>query len=83
MELILAEAAEARLRGVRQLKNSVIGNTRRKEQLVKEGVVEAMAHVLRVDSDDAIRLEAAVLLGSLAHGSSGAIERCVERQMII
>ncbi len=58
-----------RLKALKQIRNSVIGNKHRKQQFVSAGAVPRVLELLRADADPDLQREAVTVLGSFAYGS--------------
>ncbi len=66
-----------RLKNIQILKNEVIGSHVRKLAIIAQGYVGAVTCLLRNDSLRPVRVEAAVILGSIAHAGSEGLIRFV------
>ena len=62
------------LAALRRLKARVIGNPRAKEDCVRSGAVPGLVAMLAADQPPALQEQAAIVLGSLAHGSVDAFK---------
>lgn len=55
-----------RLHAVRKIKNEIIGNKRRKVEYVEQDSFRKIAQLLKEDESDDVRLQSAIVLGSLS-----------------
>ncbi|KAF7723882.1 hypothetical protein EC973_001554 [Apophysomyces ossiformis] len=65
-----------RLRALRFIKNSVIGNKTKKDLYIKLGVLQRMVEYMRMPNNDGfhLKIQAATILGSIAYGKDENIE---------
>uniref|UniRef100_A0A6M2DVK8 Armadillo repeat-containing protein 8 n=1 Tax=Xenopsylla cheopis TaxID=163159 RepID=A0A6M2DVK8_XENCH len=75
---LYSENIERCLDAMVMLKNSVIGSNRQKGSIIAKGVVPKIMQLLAESPHEALKLEAAVTLSSLAKGSSEHIQALVD-----
>ncbi|KAG0166739.1 hypothetical protein DFQ28_008636 [Apophysomyces sp. BC1034] len=65
-----------RLKALRFIKNSVIGNKTKKDLYIKLGVLQRMVEYMRLPDNDAfqLKIQAATILGSIAYGKDENVE---------
>lgn len=65
------------------IKNSVIGSNRQKESVIAQGIVPRLLQLLKdKNAPDAVRLEAAVTIGSLAKGTEDHIQLLINSGIV-
>lgn len=62
----------------RLLKNSVIGSNRQKGNVISLGVVPRMLQIIESNLPTQVKVEATVILGSLAKGTEDHVKALVE-----
>ncbi|XP_044736333.1 armadillo repeat-containing protein 8-like [Chrysoperla carnea] len=72
------------LEAIIRVKNSVIGSNKQKGSVIAQGIVPRLMRLLAGEPEisTAIRLEAAVTLGSLAHGSEFHVSALADAQLV-
>ncbi|KAF4525458.1 hypothetical protein B566_EDAN004870, partial [Ephemera danica] len=80
---IYSSDAEKCLNALIRLKNSVIGSNRQKGSVVQQGVVPRLMQLIsNSNSEPSIRVEATIILGSIAKGSNEHVQALVDMGVI-
>ncbi|KAJ3334156.1 Armadillo repeat-containing protein 8 [Blyttiomyces sp. JEL0837] len=78
-----ASSPEEQLRGLKFIKNSVIGNRTKKLFYVSMGIIPILGQILGdPNCNELIKIEAAVVLGSLAHGGDNHVIAILESGVV-
>ncbi|KAL7309095.1 hypothetical protein PS15m_011217 [Mucor circinelloides] len=75
-----------RLKALRFIKNSVIGNKTKKELYIKLGVVQRLVEYLSLPDDDSsynLKIQAATILGSIAYGKDENVSAVVASGAVV
>jgi len=72
-----SESPEVRLKAVRSIKNTIIGNRTKKALFRSVGAVESLSNLLLNDTNVEIAIQTIVSLGSFSHGDDESIKKIV------
>lgn len=73
---------ETKLRAVRDLKNSIIGDRTKKTIFIKLGAVPLLVDILMNEDDHQLIIQAAAAIGSFACGSEDEIKILIQEQAV-
>lgn len=82
VELLNSDDVGEQMSGLKQLKNALIGHVDRKSELLAECIITQVLDILSVGLSLDCRTEAAIIIGSFAHGSDETVGRLLEYPVI-